>query len=205
MSTRNTALAGLAAAGLALLVPLVFGVLTPGYDQIADYISELGAVDAPYAEFVNFLGFVPIGLLVATFLVGLRSMLPPGKQALLGLILLSGISVAYVGAALFPCDAGCPSLGSAQQQVHNSLGVIEYIGAAAGLALLARGFQSDTAWRRLQTPTWLASLAVVAGFILMSNPDLAAMRGLAQRLAEVAIFGWIVLVSVTINALRPHR
>ena len=189
-----TAIAGFAATLLAVAIPIVFGALRPDYSHLRQYISELGERGATHAALVNLGGFVPIGLLIWAFLALLAPSLPARRSARVGLVLLAGVGVAYLAAAAFPCDIGCPALGSPRQQIHNSLGLIEYGGSALGLLILANTFRTTAMWR----PLWLLSLAlgivVACALLLLLEPN-AAWRGLIQRCAEASIFGWIAMTA----------
>lgn len=53
----------------AVLVIVTGTAITPGYSHIRNYISELGASGAAYGELVSWIGFLPVGVLLAIFLV----------------------------------------------------------------------------------------------------------------------------------------
>lgn len=206
---RTATVAGLAATAFAAGTPLVFGALRPGYSHARQYISELGERGAPHAALVGLAGFLPTGLLVCLFLGLAAGHFPRRPSTALGVGLLAGVGLAYIGAALFPCDPGCPATGSAGQQIHNSLALLEYGGGAAGLIALARSFRADPAWRPLWAYSLLSGLVVALAPPLLSSPASAGWRGLTQRLAEVAIFGWIAVAGLWCGRAprppqRPH-
>lgn len=199
------ALCGLAAAAWALAVPLLGARAAPGYSHVAQTISELGAQGAAHGALVSAAGFAPIGVLVAAFLVLAAGALPASARARAGLVCLGGVAAGYLGAALFRCDAGCPGEGSLSQQLHNLFGLLEYGGAIAGLALLGGALRAVPAGRPLATLSFVTAAGVAAGLLAMLVPGLAPVRGLAQRVAEAAIFGWIAIVSLRLlrGPLRP--
>jgi len=47
------------------IVLTALGVLWPGYNPVRQYMSELGAVDAPHAFVMNILGFQVLGISMA--------------------------------------------------------------------------------------------------------------------------------------------
>jgi hypothetical protein len=188
---------GLTAAALALLVPVLGGWAEPGYSHVGQYISELGAVGAAHPTLVAALGFAPIGVLVLAFVVLVAPLLPASRLARGGgLVGLAVVGAAYLVAAWFPCDAGCPSEGSPAQLIHNLFGLLEYVGAAAGLIALGVGLRRSPAWRRVGNACLVAAAMVTLGLVAGLAPGLAPVRGLSQRLAEGAIFGWLALASV---------
>jgi len=196
----NTAtLAGLAASVLALLVPLVIGTLRPDYSQVRHYISELGERGAPYAGWVNWAGFLPTGLLVLVFLSVINGRLPADGKSLL---LFSAVGWGYVISPLCPCDPGCPYWGSASQLVHNLAAIVVYPATTAGLALMAIAFRSDRHWRKWWVFTMVCSILVAVGFAAMLVPDGEPWRGLTQRVAETAIFGWIAVTGLAMKRMR---
>lgn len=190
------AVSGLAAAALALLVPLLGARGEPGYSHVAQYISELGAADAAHPGLVAAAGFAPLGVLVLAFLACASTVLPRSRRTRAGLLLLAAVGVAYLVSAIFPCDAGCPASGSWSQAIHNLFGLLEYAGAIAGLLLLGAALGRSPHQRRLALAGFVAAALVAAGFLAMLLPGLGAARGLAQRVAEAAIFAWIAYASL---------
>jgi len=92
------------------------------------------------------------------------------------------IAIGYGIAVFFPCDPGSPSHGSFSQGIHNLAGGVQYIG---GTVTLLRLGQDDP---------FLLPLAVVVGVgtFLICFPQLP-WRGLAQRIAETALFLGLVM------------
>lgn len=182
-----------AAAALAVLVPVVGGSLVTGYSHMAQYISELGAFGMPQGALVSFAGFLPTGLSAAAAVGIAARSAGPARSARVGYLLLMFPAVAYVGAAFARCDYGCPAGGSFRQQLHNLLGVAEYLGGGGGLILLS--LSPATAIR--QADRYLLALAGVVtllAFAVMASPQAVPQRGLAQRVAETALFGSLLVI-----------
>jgi hypothetical membrane protein len=188
---RVVLVSGVCASALALAVPIVFGGLWPGYSHVRHYISMLGERGAPHAAWVNCVGFVPTGIATLIFTVAVGPRLPAARANLPGRMCFALVGVAYIAAAVFPCDPGCPATGSITQCVHSLFGVGEYVGASVGLAILAATFRRDRRWRRMAALTTLSAVGTAAGFGMMVTPTLAPWRGLTQRIAEGSIFLWI--------------
>jgi len=199
------AITGLLAAVHVVLTTLIGGWLEPGYDHSAQYISELGAVDAAYPALINYAGFLPVALLVATFVWFGAPALATSRSAAVGCGLLLGVAAGYLLAALAPCDAGCPASGSARQAIHNLGGVLQYLGGGAGLLLIGAAQARTADMGRTALSTLLAAVTVlgVFFFILGAEPG-HPLRGLWQRLAETAIFGWIAITSLRLLARRQR-
>jgi hypothetical protein len=75
---RLLAWAGILAPLLRLGLILLLGALHPDYSQARDFISELGAPDAPHRAVMNLLGIALVGLLLVVFSVPLWRLQPPG-------------------------------------------------------------------------------------------------------------------------------
>lgn len=195
--TDIAAIAGLLAAVLVVVTTLIGGWLQPGYSHTAQYISELGAVGAAHPALVNFGGFLPVAAAVAAFVWFGFPALARSRLSAVGCGLLLGVAAGYLLAALAPCDAGCPASGSARQAVHNLGGVLEYLGGGLGLLLIGAGQVRTPGLQRPALSTLLAAFTTlgVFFFILGAEPD-HPLRGLWQRVAETAIFGWIALTSL---------
>jgi len=198
-SAKLAAACGTSAAALALAVPVVASAARPGYDHCRQFISELGESGAPHAALVSYAGFLPIGVLTILFAVFAGRSLAPRLRARLGLALFSGVGWAYVVAAFFPCDPGCPTSGSATQSVHSASGLVEYLGGGLGLLLLATSFGRARSRASFPSRLSLVCAAIVLGaFVAMLLPPLEGARGLVQRAAETALFVWMLAVSRTL-------
>ncbi|MAK59617.1 MAG: hypothetical protein CMK09_01440 [Ponticaulis sp.] len=174
-------------------LPIALASLQSGYDPALQYISELGADKAPNAAIANWFGFLPAALSV--FVVMGYFVLSRGQKLLIriGAFLCLGIGIGYLGAFVFPCDAGCPAIGSFSQAMHNLSGLFEYGGAIFGLPLIALGlFQSGSKLRAGLTA--LAFFCVLAGFLMMMGADANTPIGLWQRLCDFTLFVWMFLL-----------
>ena len=188
-----------------MIVPVAAGHVEPGYSHSSQFISELGAAGAANARLVSLAGFAPIGALVLAFLAFAYEILPgTRKRRTAGAISLAAVGAAYLMAAVFPCDAGCPGSGSISQSIHNAFGLLEYAGAWVGLVLLGSTFRDSAQWRALAPACMASAVLLGAGFVAMLLPELASVRGLSQRVAEASIFGWIAIVSVFLLRARPE-
>lgn len=178
-------------------LPTMLGLAWSDYSAASNYLSELGAISAPHANIMNYAGFLLIGVLWA---VGVLTLLSgdQSKRPWIGVLLLLGTSVSYVGAAFFPCDAGCPLEGSTSQMMHNALGIVGYLASPIGLALLAAHF-----FRANQIVAGRVSImaigATIIGFLMMANPDFDSTKGAWQRLADFSLFIWLFAISICLR------
>lgn len=170
----------------------LIGFLRPNYLFSTHYISELGADGAPYSALVNWAGFFVVSISLVVLILNLWRNLAKNSGFLLGCIGISGVAIAYMGAFIFPCDSGCPAVGSTKQAIHNMTGIIEYFGGMTGLLLLAYGLKKAGSIR-FASLTILAFICMIIGFSGMLIPEMQALKGAWQRLADYSFFIWLII------------
>lgn len=179
--------------------------IKPGYSQLSNFVSEYNAAGTPWARTLTYAGFVATAALLSCFLVAATPLVQVSGASRSGLWLLWSIPASYLLGAVFPCDAGCPAEGSTSQLLHNALAILAYLsmGISVALVSLASGF---SAFKLRRTFMLLTGIAFPLVFIVMVQPDLAAWRGLLQRLLDAALAISLLLVSWTILATHwPAR
>lgn len=105
--TSLLAIAGVFAPLIFVLNIVLWGAMTPGYSHLSQYVSELGAVDAPYGEWMNALGIVPFGGLIMLFSF---SFWRGTSGKLVWFLLMPGLfltGLGFVLAGYYRCDVGC--------------------------------------------------------------------------------------------------
>ncbi len=188
----NRDLLVLAASGACLLacvgdavVPFALGRLYPGYSQLKQVVSELGASQSPVAGWMN-LWWILFGALMVIFAVGFQRAFPAGSSAryvLMVQFIVFGIG-AGIGAGLFPMDAG-GSGPTFAGRLHNILSGIGF------LAILLAPMVSLQAFPIKEWP-WLHWFCVITqitglltlGLLLASGrfeKGLLSYHGLWQR------------------------
>ena len=192
------AVAALLFAGI--ILPEILGSTRSDYSSFANYLSELGATGTSTQGLTNSLAFPMVGISCILIIIALWHRLPRSGGVRAGLICLAlGLPLAYFGAAVFPCDYGCPIEGSASQTAHNLLGLVQYPLAVVGFALLAANLKSNSIWRAAFA---LAAAAMAIGFVMMLVPGQSGYRGFWQRLGDYTAF--LVLVYVVLST-QPKR
>ena len=197
MNTNRIFLAKLlvsAAAVASLLLLVVGGAVKPGYSHVANFISELNATGTPLAETIGLFGFLPLGILVASFLIVAAPVARVDGWSRVGYWLLFSQPIAYIGVFLFPCDLGCPLQGSQSQQLHNLVALVTYIACAVAFLLLSR---SRSLASSALGKAWFVGTGIVwlVGFFAMVEPGLAPWRGLLQRVLEVSLYMSLFVVA----------
>ena len=150
-----------------------------GFSHIRRTISEIGEIGAPDQRLAAVGLFLPIGvaLLLVAFLI--RSAAPVAAE------LAFCIAMGYIGAAAFPSDPRTPLFGTMRQGVHNRAGAVQYVGGAYALTTLAEHFGPYFKF---------AGFIVLGTAVALSVLSADSFRGFVQRIAEVCLFGGLVLV-----------
>ena len=171
-----------------IVFPLLAGLNFPNYNHLTQFISELGARNAPNEYLVRYAGFLPAGILLCFFTLFALLTLPKSRMTTIGLLGLCYFAVGYIVAAFFPCDPGCrPAEPSLSQLIHNFVGGLGYIAGALGL--IAIGTQA----RKWTKGSMLSSLAFLLGITaLLATSFTVDYAGLTQRITEISILSWIV-------------
>lgn len=190
--TRIAGLLGIVGALMGFAFPILFAAMDPAYDPTRNFISELGASGAPHSTLVNSYGFLPTGLVMSGFAVLAWIVLPRSVATALGLLGIFLFAIGYVGAAFFPCDAGCrPENPSFNQLMHNLTGLAGYLGAPVFMALLA------LAARRWPGGAWLSPLAAAGAVLTVIGlaglfDEASGQAGQSQRILELGVLAWVL-------------
>lgn len=199
LAAALTAVASLCVVGLTAVLA---GAAVPGYSHVSQFISELGARDAPYEWRVRLLGFLPAGVLLLAFCWLAHRALPRSRATTFGLAGVAIFAAGYFVAAVFPCDFGCrPEHPSTSQILHNAGGLPGYLLAPAFLFALARAARNWPAARSLVVVGYVGSAMALIGLATLSPSSPAA--GLSQRMIEGAVLGWAVVCGLYLAKRAP--
>ena len=181
-------------------VTAILGLFWPESNPISIGMSELGAIGAPHAFFMNAFGFQLLGVLMVAFGFGLYRSLRNGLISKFGaaLIVVGGIDMIAVG--FLPMDpAGLPS--SLTNTGHDITATIASNAVTIGMIVLSLSFRKDNRWRRF----WLFTLAsAIASFGLSPFPMFPIYNpyaGLIQRMAMGFALLWIEVISIKLLGL----
>jgi hypothetical protein len=156
----------------------------PPYRHLRDTISELGETGSAFEKQVGYGVFLPVGLIL--ILAGaILYFAAPQNDLLKNLCgLMACVGVGYAVAAFFPCDPGSPVFGTTRQQIHNLGGFIESAGGAFFL------------FKASETIPVLSKICFTVVVCMIAISITTFWRGLIQRVAEIALFGAIVYLSL---------
>src|SRR5512136_1356345 len=194
---RYAATCGIVGPILHTLVVFVLGILTPGYSQATQLMSELGENGAPYALAMNLGGFLLLGVLLLIFSFGLHAALRPSRASRAGALLVVFAGLTYIGEALFSCDRGCVPVtfgGSA----HLLIGEIAVFVAVLASYTLALAMRPDGRWNGYWQ--YSAATGILVILLIPLFPVFVCVTGVVQRLVVGVILLWLFVI-----ALRAYR
>lgn len=201
MSSRIAFVSAALALLWVLFLTVFGGAQFPGYSHAAQFISELGARQAPHEQLVRWAGFLPAGVLLLVFCAAARAALPRSMLTTLGLLGLAVYGLGYVAAAFFPCDPGCrPAQPSPAQMVHNLAGLAGYGLAPLSLAALAWQARRWQGGGYLTVTGFTAAGLCVLGLLSLS-PE-SPYVGWSQRLIEGSVLLWVCLCGWYVRGLE---
>ncbi|MCF4099991.1 DUF998 domain-containing protein [Maritalea mediterranea] len=179
----------------------IAGANYPDYSHISQFMSELGAVDAPHPTLVNFGSFFFAALILLGALALIFSSLPRSLPGTIGLAILALYPLLVMVTSFFPCDAACrPATPSTSHIIHMNSALLAYLAAIVGLTILSLHARK---WlgKSLLTPLGVIMpviLLVLLGNMMPDNPRV----GLIQRLFETLVYGWLVFYIITLITPR---
>jgi len=191
------ALGGIVGPILFTSVTLFCASLRPDYNHISQFISELGATKSPNATFMNFVGFIPTGLMIAAFSVSLISLLPKHILTQVGSVFMTVFGLGMVVAGNFSCDIGCPREGSLENTIHDQVSGPIFLLGIIGILLLGISFRKSSLWKGLWIYSVVSALFAFGFMIalIISIESNNMQIGLWQRLLLATIFLWCGIVS----------
>jgi hypothetical protein len=194
-TARLLGAAGIVAPVLWTATVIYCGAVTPGYDPVNQFISELGARGSRTEYVMRVLGMALPGLLLMLFGASLFGR--AGARVAAVLVVIHGTLRVAVG--VFPCDAGCPVSGGSFSQVAHSASA-----ALNGLVLPASG----VVWARYLRKTGgsrpfavysiaSALLSLVFAELMIASVSTRHATGLYQRLALGIGSLWLLALAVS--------
>jgi hypothetical membrane protein len=131
----------------------LLGFLWENYSPISQMMSEIGAINSPYSNLMQFGGFSLLGLTWTCFSILLYLKLYDNWAKLIGILLIfiSSISMFLVG--FYPCDAFCENISNTGQ-MHSLFAIISNLAFVFGMIFI----QINLYRTHLKTNTLLIAL-----------------------------------------------
>lgn len=193
-------LCGLLAPLLWLAVIVTAGELRPGFDQIRQYISELGERGSSTEVFMRYAGFVATGCLhlgyALAFHATLTRITDHRRLTLLVAVLIGVNGLGRIGAGIFSCEPGCIGPDVLTQRLHSWSASIAFLSIAGATLLAAVLFQAGLRWRALALYSLASGGAGLTFLGLMSFGESSRdFIGLYERLASGVLSLWIFVTA----------
>ncbi len=194
MSARQTGWAAIFAVTLFWAMLFLFGSLRPGYSQMGNAVSELGALNTPLMLAWNVVGFGLPGLLLMIFGWRLPRIDAPRAWFVPGMLALGGGAFLFSG--LLPADL--QDLRGTATQLHILASMLAVIWIPGALLY---------AWRRRRdwrTGSVVSAASAVLFLLSMGLPD-NIPRGLTQRLRFAIYLGWALVMGLLLLRRAGRR
>lgn len=195
---RYLALGGVFGPLLFTLTFIICAWLRSEYSHMHQLISELGATGTPNADFMNFVGFIPSGIMISVFGVSQVWLLPNHIIFRISTALFILFGMGVVAAGVFSCDEGCPPQGSFENMIHYQVSGPAFLCAYTGILLLGIGFRRLPLWRWLWKYSVISALlSIVFNIGLVNSLESFTYSGVWQRLMLLTIFLWTGMVGIS--------
>jgi hypothetical membrane protein len=196
---------GLVAPVLWAAMIVTTGELRPGFDHVAQYISELGERGSSTEIPMRYGGFVATGLMhvgyALAFYVTVQRITRRSLLTLLVALLIALNGLGRIGAGIFSCEPGCAAPDVLSQRLHSHSATIAFLSIAGAALLGAMLFRSTRQLKPLAAYSLISGGAGLIFLALMSAGEAThADTGLYERLASGVLTLWIF-----VTALRLRR
>lgn len=183
---------------------IVAGELRPGFDHVAQYISELGERGSANGGFMRYGGFVASGVLHIAYAAAFYAVLR-GRTERRGLTLLVAVLIALnglgrIGAGLFACAPGCAAPEDPVQRLHSLAATVAFLAIATAALFGSMLFRSARGMRALRLYSLATGIAGLLFLGLMSAGDVARV-GLYERLASGVLSLWVLVTALRLSTL----
>ena len=192
MNVKRIALCGMLAPIVFALALAVFSLMTPGYSNMKNAVSELGVIGAPYAVAWNVIGFFLVGALITIYAWGLRLDMRPASGSTIVPLLVAISGLGFAGLGFFPAEAGFePSLRTTLHFVLVSIYFLAFILVAFVFPAKMKG---NDYWKKWALFSVVMGVLAVASFFIPKTVPL----GLSQRIGMGAHFLWLFVTSLAL-------
>lgn len=194
--SRIFSLFGILAPPTIIIVIIVAGLLTPGYNQLTDTISSLSEQGSETPQLLT-VGFVVYGVLIIGFSYALYLKLRHGIRAHVAWFMLTLYGICMILAGVFQDTPGGNNAAlNTEGILHNAAIITSCLSILFGMWMFAGSVYKKPSWFGF---TWFTIAASFMGlilsiiFIVQSHVPLA---GLLQRFFYCVILIWVETVSI---------
>ena len=173
------------------------GLFWNGYSPISDSMSELGAVNSPVKDLMNYGGFMMLGIAMVCFAGVLQTIFQSSwlKSIIVLFCVLAGVGM--VSVSFFPCDVNCVDV-TRTSQLHSIISSFPAILLPLAAIFSARLYGQK---EHIFNKNWQLG-SFVAGLLSLTSGPIIAMsvfpsaEGFVQRLGIGLSLAWMSLSSL---------
>jgi hypothetical protein len=204
---KYSALSGILAAILPLIVLPISGYIQPDYSQIENLISELNERGLPYSLPIGYFGFLPIGLATLFFIWRLKSDIVHSKRSIVGLLFIALSGVDWVVTVFAPCDQGCPASGdiSLSQEIHNLSGFLTLVLVPIGVYLLINPLRESGFGKVVTVMSVITVVNIVVTLAILIFEFFPGAPGLVQRIDLGVFLVYLSILSIKVYTRMSQR
>jgi len=174
----------------------LLGYLTPGYNPMTDYISELWSVGSRFEEIALFL-LALMGALFLVFSIGFYLAIDEDKFSYYNFVLLTIFSLSLIFLGIFPCENNCSRNGFT---IHLFFTIIACASLGFSPLLLFFTTYKDKKWKSFEKNN-LIFFFFSAVFLIAYGLFHNEYKGFYQRAYFLTCFLWVERVSIKLFKL----
>jgi len=200
-SLRLLAICGALGPILYTVTLFALGLLRPGYNHVAQSMSELGEVGSPNATVMNVAGFMLLGLLMMAFAFALSRGIREGGGSKIGssLVAMAGVSLVMVG--FFPCDPDCVT-ASLTGALHDAFATIPAFAMILAPIVISHSLRNDSRWQGYWSYSMATGILAAMISLLLWFTFLEAWKGVIQRIGMGVPLLWMEVMAVRLLRLE---
>ena len=191
---RFLAICGIIAPIIFIIILIIASLLRPDYSHLTNFVSELGAVGAPYA-IIQRINFVLTGILIVAFTFGLHRGIGDGKGSIIGPLLVAIFGLSAVMSGIFSTDTIQP--GSFSDIMHSMSSAIGSVAAIIAFFTISERLEKDILWKPYRSfSIVIAIVAIIGSVVGVGILGAIGIPGLGQRLFLAVLFLWIEVMAI---------
>ena len=194
--SRILSFCGILAPPTIVIIIIIAGLLTPGYNHLTDTISSLCGQESQRPELMT-AGFFSYGALIIGFSYGLYLRLQHGIKARIIWFTLTLYGIGMILAGVFqdtPGTAGDPI--NPEGFLHNISTAAAFFSLLIGAWVFARSVHNKPSWFGFTWFTIVATVVSLALSIIFIIQSYVPYPGLFQRIFYIIPLIWIEMVSI---------
>jgi hypothetical membrane protein len=194
--SRIFSLFGILAPPTIIIIIIVAGLLTPGYNQLTDTISSLSEQGSKHPQLMT-VGFIAYGVLIIGFSYALYFRLKHGIKAHIAWFMLTLYGICMILAGIFQdSPAGSNAALNTEGIIHNAVIITSCLSILFGMWMFAGSVYKKPSWLGF---TWFTIAATFIGLVLsviFIFQSYIPFAGLLQRFFYCLMLIWVEMVSI---------